>query len=544
VVIGLDGGTWRILEPLIDQGRVPFLADLVRRGVHGTLMSTVPAVTAPAWTSFLTGKNPGKHGLFDFQRIEPGASRRRLSTSADCRSATVLDYLSHAGRRLVCVNIPLTFPPPSVCGTLVAGFPVPPESIYVHPSGSQRRLAAMGYLTDWRDARGGGPLRGPMARVRAADGAQIDAFGALLGEDAWDVAIIVVSGTDHVGHLQWQAGDVRAVFAHYEFVDRRLRHLAERGLFEGAAFVVVSDHGFGATTQTFFANAWLRDQGYLAFTGATGATYDEFHRWVEARTAPGGPARLAGAGAAALAHVGLTRERATYLARRTGLIRLLPWAPVGLVRAMVARAPAVDWTRTKAYLVSRLGRGFNVNLAGREATGIVPPAEYAQVRGQLVDRLRSLRGPDGRKLFALVDVRENVYHGPYVEEAPDVLTWPADGTNVAFGGAQPGFLRSMADASHVMEGVYVMAGAPFPAGGRARDLHITDIAPTLLHALGLPVPDDMDGRVSADVWPPGTAPAVSYRSPLGKYGAAASADLGAGDEGAVLERLRALGYVE
>jgi predicted AlkP superfamily phosphohydrolase/phosphomutase len=194
--------------------------------------------------------------------------------------------------------------------------------------------------------------------------------------------------------------------------------------------------------------------------------------------------------------------------------------------------------------VSRLGRGFNVNLEGREATGIVPPAEYETVRGQLVDRLRALRGPDGRRLFAFVDVRENVYHGPYVDEAPDVLTWPADGVNVAFGGAQRGFLRSMTDASHVMEGLYVMSGAPFPRAGRARDLHITDVAPTLLHALGLPVPDDMDGRACTDLWPAGAAPAVRYGPPLGKYGEAPSADLAARDEVAVLQRLRALGYVE
>ncbi len=124
-IVGLDGATWDLAGPFMEAGEMPTLRRLVTRGVSGVLRSTTPPVTFPAWSSFMTGVNPGKHGIFDFTRRLPGTYEIAFVTSRDRRVPTIWQLLSEAGRRVAVLGVPTTYPPEAVNGIVVGGFDSP-----------------------------------------------------------------------------------------------------------------------------------------------------------------------------------------------------------------------------------------------------------------------------------------------------------------------------------------------------------------------------------------------------------------------------------
>src|SRR5438105_1769979 len=128
LIIGIDGGTMDIVEPLVRAGRLPNLARIMARGVSGTLSSVIPPITSPAWSTILSGKNPGKHGVFDFKRPRLG-TREVPVNSTDIKADPLWRLLSRAGKTCCLLNVPMTYPPEPVNGHIVSGFPCPPAPI-------------------------------------------------------------------------------------------------------------------------------------------------------------------------------------------------------------------------------------------------------------------------------------------------------------------------------------------------------------------------------------------------------------------------------
>ena len=148
LVIGLDGATFDVVRPAIDRGLMPHLARLIEQGASGLLHSTVPAMSPPAWTSMITGMNPGKHGIYDFVRRQPGSYRLQTMRSDFYAYQTMFDYLSSLGRRVAAINIPLTYPPRPVNGVMVSGLGAPPRGQFVYPPELREQLLADGYAID------------------------------------------------------------------------------------------------------------------------------------------------------------------------------------------------------------------------------------------------------------------------------------------------------------------------------------------------------------------------------------------------------------
>src|SRR5439155_2055035 len=122
-IIGWDGATFDLIGPWLDQGLLPNLARLRDQGSHGRLQSTLPPWSFQAWSSFLTGKNPGQHGIYDFFRTPPGTYDLEFVNAEHRRGgATFWDVLSSARRRVVSIAIPGTFPPDPVNGAMISGF--------------------------------------------------------------------------------------------------------------------------------------------------------------------------------------------------------------------------------------------------------------------------------------------------------------------------------------------------------------------------------------------------------------------------------------
>jgi len=136
-VVGLDGATFDLIRPWAAAGHLPSLARLMQEGVHGELMSTLPPVTSPAWPSFMTGMNPGKHGVFDFIRRRPGGFD--MVNASHIAAKTLWQLLSEAGRRVGVIAVPVTYPPCPVNGFMISDILSPRHAEIAYPPGLLRR---------------------------------------------------------------------------------------------------------------------------------------------------------------------------------------------------------------------------------------------------------------------------------------------------------------------------------------------------------------------------------------------------------------------
>ncbi len=439
------------------------------------------------------------------------------------------------------MNIPLTFPPQPINGVLVSGFPVPPDANFVYPPDMESRLRESGYIIDWMDIYRARKDLLKVTMIRMADKAQLDVFESLLQEEQWDVAMLVIAGTDKIGHLEWQKGNVNEVKKYYAFIDGLLSNLDKKGLLSDSTLAIMSDHGFSGASHVFFTNTWLNNEGYVAYKKTKDETYDVFLKELRNSVYGGQDGVLS----RLLKTVGLTRENLIYLAKKSGLIKLEAYLPHSVVSLFPSNEASMDWSKTKAYMMSNASKGININLEGRDTHGCVPASEYDNLRKEIVDKIKRLKGFDGQPIFQVADIKENVYWGPYVSQAPDIVTWPHPNYKIRIGTAQKHYLRRVTEAQHSLDGIYMLVGEEFLAEKKARELSIMDIAPTLLHVMGLAVPEDMDGRVAVDLLAPASSSAqraVTYREPISKE----IEDFSAADhidEDEVLEKLRALGYI-
>jgi predicted AlkP superfamily phosphohydrolase/phosphomutase len=267
-----------------------------------------------------------------------------------------------------------------------------------------------------------------------------------------------------------------------------------------ATVVLASDHGFGPTRDVFHVNSWLERHGYLAW-------------------ADGGDASAADDTAVGFAE-------------------------------MTRHVHALDWSRTRAYAATPSSQGINIVPRVPGTDDPLPPAARRRITAELVEALRDVRrAHDGGPLIAEVWTREEAFAGPYEELAPDLSLVLADGGTISILPSDALVARRPEPRGHHRwEGIFMASGPGIRAGARVAELSIVDVAPFVLHRLGLPVPDDMAGRVPVEVLepdallrrPPRRAPAPAIPGVRADGGLVFEPD----EQAAVLARLRALGYVE
>ena len=542
LVIGLDGGTFDVLDPRIRRGALPNLAALIRRGARGTLRAVVPPVTGPNWVSMMTGVNPGRHGVFDFSR--PAAGGRRIVHAGDIRARTLWSVLHEQRKTIGVFNVPVTFPPAKVNGFMISGFLAPdarsgishpPELIDELRRENGEYLLDIDFLDVSREGRER-LLRQLLASVEQRGRNAL----YLMRKYDWDFFMAVFAETDRLFHAFWSLleppegnGAEPADAAARELAERCLAAVdaqvgalcAEAG--DEATVLVVSDHGFGPLNGVFYVNRWLADQGLLA---------------LKPEHTP--PPRAGGAGQAL--------RKAGRKLDILGLRRVLR-RPAGrdgwtdrLARTFQSFHDRIDWGRTRAYYVAPSALGIHLNLQGREPHGIVRADEAEAVRSQVIAGLRSVRDPaTGDPLVTHLFRREEVFSGPYQAESPDlffflrgleVLASPDLAAREWFGPAE-----GKGTGYHRMEGMLIAAGSKVRAG-MIDDAEIIDVMPTVLHALGLSVPDDLDGKVLEELFDPSFREAAPVQFAPAAAWAAAEAALTPEEDAKVRERLQGLGY--
>ncbi|NHN59138.1 MULTISPECIES: alkaline phosphatase family protein [Halorussus] len=533
LLVGLDAGCRSVLEPLFESGAVPNLESLFETGAAGPLESQVPPWTPSAWPSLYTGVNPGKHGVFGFLAFD-GYDWDVVNASR-VRERTLWELLDERGKSSVVVNAPVTHPPREFDGAVVPGYTAP-EDPDCHPDG---------LLDDVRDEIGDYRVYAP----RDADGAEkvewYERLVAMRGEafrylaDRFDPAFgfVQFQQTDTVFHEF--PGDDAKVRTVYEAVDRQVGEILDRC--DPDTVVVASDHGMGEYAgHEFRPNELLRERGLVETTtegegmptwstiadnqlqdGETGKAEADDDRTPLERAVAG------------LASVGVTSQRIRAALDAVGLAEFV----AERVPTDVARAGSeqVDFPASRAYMRDRIELGVRVNLKGREPDGVVPESRYDRLCEDLVDLLSGAETPDGEPVFERVARREEVFSGPYVEEAPDVITIPREydeflSTRVGDGRFAP----PSEPYNHKRDGIVAVSGAGVDPTADLSDAHLFDVAPTVLATMGVPAADRMDGSVLPAVGAVGTE----------SYPAFDAGGEVATDDDDVEARLADLGYLE
>jgi predicted AlkP superfamily phosphohydrolase/phosphomutase len=553
LVIALDGATFDLIGPWLADGSMPNLARLRDEGASGSLRSIVPPVTAPAWCSFMTGKNPGKHGIFEFLLREPGGFEETPVSSRTRVGRTIWELLGDAGRRVLVVGVPVTYPPTPVNGCLVGDF--------LTPMGDRGFTWPPELLDEIEEATGRYELYHVEVYRRGAGHAVLDeldrvleanrrAYSWLLRNREWEFAMLHVWGSDRFGHELWHVLDPdhplhdpaessilgERCLAYWRRIDAVVGEWMEAA--DGATTIVLSDHGFGPIHRFLVFNVWLLREGFLRLKPALTTFVKR-----------------------SLFELGLSPATGYRLSMRTGLARLRLASGVGTRSRWIRRINRlflslndVDWSRTRVYSKGNYGQLF-LNLKGREPRGIVESgAEAEGVLDELTLRLRELTDPEtGESLIGEIHRREDLYHGPFLDRAPDLTFLPRDMRNKALGTVdftshrfiEPVYGNS---GDHRMNGILLVRGEGVRAGATTEGANLIDVAPTILHYLGEGVPSDFDGRVLTETFTDRENAGNPVRSapPAGPEGdAPPDSDLGlTKDEmDEIKERLKRAGYL-
>ena len=266
-MLGLDGISVGDLREAIDRGLVPNVAAIARRGSLMPVRSSLPAVSAVAWSSFMTACNPGRHGIFGFTDVQPDDYRLHFPSSADLRAPTLWERAAADGLRSVVVNLPGTYPARPMKGSLVAGFVAPDIERACHPPGLAARLVADGYTVDvdvTRAHHGEAAFAGHLLDVLDH---RIAAMERLLAEGRWSLAILTFTEADRLQHVAYRRahrpeGPLRdALDAWFVRIDALLGRIMAQH--PDASIVGLSDHGFGPLDRYMNIDAWLGEHGYL-----------------------------------------------------------------------------------------------------------------------------------------------------------------------------------------------------------------------------------------------------------------------------------------
>jgi predicted AlkP superfamily phosphohydrolase/phosphomutase len=534
LIIGFDGATFDLIRPWAAEGHLPNLARLMAEGVTADLASTLPPVTSPAWPTFMTGVNPGKHGVFDF--IQPHGENFTLVNSTRIRQPTLWRRLSSLGYRVGVLNVPVTYPPQEVNGFMVTDILSPRNTIISHPPD----------LIDRHETEMGLYRVAPDIQYKPGNEAEFiaDIYDLIHHHGRWalklmqaepvDVLMVHFIAMDIAKHALWRFMDhthpryepspfENAIRDGYALVDDYIGRLMDR-LPPCSNTIVMSDHGFGPLKNMVNLNVFFMERGLMKLKPDA---ITQLKSWAFRR--------------------GLTPANAYQWVARLGLQNSIARVSKKARNDIVGKFlsfDSVDWSRTIAYSMGHVGQVY-LNRVGREPHGIVTDVEYDRRLTEVCDVLADLSDDDGRPILTNLIRGRDAYQGPYAEFGPDLhleldhyamIACPLFATE---GKVMTRQIRGDSGC-HRREGIFIGHGAGIRSGLELSEASILDLAPTILHLLGEAVPAIMDGRVLEE--------ALVDSVPV-RYTADTEGDL-ADEQGfnpneakQIEERLRGLGYL-
>lgn len=560
LLIGLDGAGLDLIRALGPEA-LPHLHASMARGACAALRSVIPPATLPNWASLLTGVNPGRHGVFDFTIRE---GYRVHFTAGSVRALpTWIKHLDARGLRCASLFFPGTYPPePLEHGSYISGWDAPvafeADASFVSPRALHREIVArfgpsrFDDVNEFEADSEGWHAQLPAALCKRIE-RRVELARWLMQRGSFDVFAIYFGESDTASHHLWSLHDPSSARrpAHvsateqdglarvYRSLDRAVGELLAAAGGDTVELTIASDHGSGgASDSVVYLNRALSEAGLLAFRRPA---------W--------------------------TRTALT-LAKDTALTRLAPRLRERLFRSAGAILPgllesrvrfgSIDMRRTQVFSDElNYFPALHYNLAGRDPQGTVRNCDLPALRKRTEHALYALRDPHtGRAIVNRVYAREELFHGPLLSRAPDLLLelalpngysynlMPSTHATSAFRRLdQSEYLgrkgRSL-PGSHRDRGLFIAAGPRVLAAGEI-DANITDVAATLLARTNIDVRDllaNMDGRPLTHILSPSPSPSTSPASVPQPTAAAPIHTTTPSQRARVEERLRKLGYIE
>ncbi len=534
VIIGLDGATFDLIRPWAEAGHLPNLARLMAEGAWGNLQSTEPPHSAPAWSSFSTGLNPGKHGVYYFVAPSRDKNRFRPVSADTIRGRRLWQLVGDQGARVGIINVPMSYPLVPVNGYMVGDWFAPDaRNAFSDPDLYEEVVRNCGgYCVE--AVLQPDPEKFLRDMLECIDQrTKVSAY--LLERHRTDLFTVVYTLLDRAQHNFWADMDTDhplhgklprrmipdAILQTHKRLDEGIGRILEK-VDSDATVLVMSDHGFRGEHNRMAVNNWLQREGLL--------------------TARAGAANL-------FYQFGMMLKRLGLQQQMVAALRAL----IGTRRPEKLYYRTVNWAETK--VIYGPGQGFYVNLKGRDVDGRVTESEYEPLRDYIIQKMKEMRDPaTGLPVTGEVFRREELYQGGAFDWAPDIVPTNAEyvtnGKRWGFGmskfmGASTLFVKPRElSGTHSPEGVFIARG-PHIRSGRREGLNIMDVAPTALYAMGLTVPAAMDGTVRTELFEP--AYVEAHPVPYGEIDISADGRTGQvlseEHEAVVEQRLRELGYL-
>jgi len=455
-VIGLDCAEPSLVFDLWRE-ELPHLRQLMEGGTYGELESTVPPITVPAWTSMLTGKDPGELGFYGFRnRADYSYDEMSIATSAAVKHVRVWDRASASGKRVVVVGVPQTYPPRPLNGYLVTCFLTPSTlSQYTYPDSLKGEIAQVvgEYVLDVQDFRTDDKdylLR----QIYDMTQKRCQLVKHFLRTKPWDFFMWVEMGVDRIHHGFWKYMDPAhpkhkpgnryqdAILDYYRYLDGQIGEMLEL-LPDDTAVLVMSDHGAQPMEGGICFNQWLMREGYL----------------------------------------------------------VLEDQPQGIVPLVKCE---IDWQRTKAWGAGGYYGRLFLNVQGREPQGVITPEEYEATRDELSAKLEALTDPQGRNIGTQVFRPEETYK-EINNIPPDLIVYFGKLGWRSVGSVGSGSIYASEndigpdDANHAQNGLFILALPGQQGRGRVPKRTWRAIAPTMLEITGLSVPTYMGDERLVDI---------------------------------------------
>ena len=548
-ILGIDGATFDIINPMMACGKLPSMQKIVQTGVSGTLHSTIPSLSAPAWVSFMTGKNPGHYGTYHFRKIDVDSYENifcdDLVNSSFFRGETFFDYLGKLGYKVGVMTVPVTYPPWEVNGFLVSGYPCPDPARHANFTFPPEVAASLPKNLNWTEIEGDGKipkeelrgarepddiLKGGKRMMRRRTAATFD----LMARYHIDVTVLVWGAIDRAQHMLWKYHDpehvlhekgnryrdyIEQLYSHADLLlGRIMNHVGP-----DTRIFVVSDHGAGKKQGSHFhMNAWLGRNGFLKASTRARILDNRLAGWV-----------------------------------KRPLRHMMIKYNAGQWNTMVKRKQNfyldnLDFRKTSAYRfpIDEQTEGLVINLKGRQPSGAVDNCEYEAVRTCLIKLLSEFRDPlNGNPVVKQCFRREELYSGSKLFQAPDIIVslednyFPGSACNGPVCSPLPPVYLETISGNHRREGIFLACGPEISKGDLQPDASIMDVAPTVLYALGEKIPSDMEGKPLESVFRregPEMRPVYFDRDFSGDR---AVAELSAEEQENMADQLKELGYI-
>ena len=532
LIVGLDGATFDVLNPMMDRGLMPHLKKLIETGVHGILDSTKPPITPAAWTTFMTGKGPGRHGIVDFEKYDARNNKLAFNSTYEIREKTIWEILSEKGLRVGAIHVPMTYPPREVNGFMISGFDTPSiHTEFTWPPELKKDILKKwpdySYRSNWKRKTFGGnaQFQHNLRHIERSFHQGVE-LAEYCGEKyGWDVMMVLYKLVDNLQHKAWKYLDPRTAHLYparakmseacFAELDKALGKLFDLARRHEATVMIMSDHGHGSLEGKAQPNALLEKWGYLKIKNQVKQRGRRVQRIMD---------RLRG--------------------KKTKRFD----ANLGIEHDL-----ELDWSQTKACVMHAGIYGFlYVNLKDRRVGGGgVDAAGDEAVRDGLIRRFSEemCTTPEGERVRVFPEVHkpETLYKCSREEQPwmPDLLLAPHPGLAVvrrirghnAVRWSPP---RRM-EGTHRVEGIFAAHGPNVPHG-KTIHAQIADVAPTLLAALGLRVPQDMEGQVLRQVFDKPLS--IEFEPPVATQFTEHDEIYSEKEKEALTKRLSELGYLE